>query len=198
MLLQIILERGEAHDQRSALPERPQTHVDAKHETLLGPRIEQSNQFAPEAVEVLLVVDYARDRPSRRFREQQDQIDVGGEIELPAAELAHAEHDQPAFGAGAAAGSPKSARSCVRAACNRRADAGIGEIRNRPQASLRPAHEHAMSRHAMRSISRRRHSRNIRRASASAAADGDAPLVLGVGRARVGLGQLDQASAPGS
>ncbi len=94
VLLQIIIERRQAHDQRSAFAEGAQAHVHAKYEAILGSRIEQPDEFPAEPVEILLVVDRARAVGLPGLREQEHEIDVGREIELPAAEFAHAEHDQ--------------------------------------------------------------------------------------------------------
>ena len=94
VLLQVILERAEVHGERSRLAERPQAHVHAEHESLGGAGIEQPDQGLAEAREVLLVRDLARAVGLALFRVEEDEVDVRGEVELAAAELAHADDDE--------------------------------------------------------------------------------------------------------
>ena len=93
--LEVILEGRGARHQRSAGAERPQAHVDAESAALHGRRVQIADQQLSEPQEELLV----RQRPLTRGlavrREQEDQVDVRGEIELLPAELAHGDDDEP-------------------------------------------------------------------------------------------------------
>ncbi len=94
MLLQVIFERSQARHQRTAFAEWPQAHVHAKHEPVLVPRIEQPNEFTAEPGEIFFVFDLARPIGLARLREQEHEVDVGGEIQFAPAQLTHAQHDQ--------------------------------------------------------------------------------------------------------
>ena len=134
MLLQVILERGEAHDQRAAFAERPQAHVDAEHETILGPHIEQPDELAAEAVEIFLVRPPPRGPSvSSGLREQEHQIDVRRKIQLAAAEFAHAEHDERHFFAALVAGLAEyGTQQQFRDRCSR-SNRGVRQIRQSVQ-----------------------------------------------------------------
>ena len=124
----------------------------------------------PKPIEVLLVVEGARPVGFAVFGEQKHQIDVGGEVQFAAAQLAHAEHDERRLGARRAA---RPAESRLADAAARRRTAAriqrIGQVGNSLQRSRSTPALPAMSRQAMRSISRRRHSRS-RNCAASAVA----------------------------
>src|SRR5579872_5586055 len=92
--LQILLERVEARDERTACAERPQPHIDAEYEALVGARLEHPDQALAEAGEEFFVGDGPRSVGLTMLRKEKDQIDVGGEVELPAAELAHRDDDE--------------------------------------------------------------------------------------------------------
>ncbi len=94
MLLQVGLERAKTGDQRTRLPEGPEAHVHAKHETFRRLCIEEPDQRLPEPREVVLVRDLAPAVGLAGFRIEKDEVDVRGEIELAAAELSHADHDE--------------------------------------------------------------------------------------------------------
>src|SRR5690606_1065732 len=88
MRRQVVLEEGEAHRQRAAVAEGPEAHVDAERETLLAAGVEQPDQQPPLAGEELLAGQ--RSGPvglalPRGIKEHQ--VDVGGEVQLRAAEL---------------------------------------------------------------------------------------------------------------
>ena len=60
MLLQVIFERSEAHGQRAAVAERAEPRIDAEHEAILRPRIEQTDELAAQTIEVLLELSMGR------------------------------------------------------------------------------------------------------------------------------------------
>ena len=80
--LQVILERGEARDERAARAERSQPHVDAENRPLVSRRLEQPDERLSETGEELLVGDRARAVGLPVLWKQQHQIDVRGEIEF--------------------------------------------------------------------------------------------------------------------
>ena len=82
MLLQVIVERGETHDQRPALAEGPQAHIHSKDETVFGSHIEQPDELAPEAVEIFFVVDHAGAVGFTGLRKKKHEVDVGRKIQL--------------------------------------------------------------------------------------------------------------------
>ena len=94
MGLQVVVEEHRAGRQRPAVAEGPQPHVDAEHAALGGALAQQPDHEPAQAREEILVVDAARARGGALVGKQEDQVDVGGKIELAAAELAHAEHDE--------------------------------------------------------------------------------------------------------
>src|SRR3989442_14878315 len=77
---QIGFEGIEAADERARIAERPQPHVDTEGEAVLGDLSEQLNQLLAGALVALLLV--------RRVRVEEYEIDIGGHVELAAAELA--------------------------------------------------------------------------------------------------------------
>ena len=94
MARQVVLERGEARHQRARVPERPQTQINAQHKALGRRRLQQPHQRLTQAREKLLVGNAVRAVGFTVLGKQQHQIDIGGEIQLAAAELAHADDDQ--------------------------------------------------------------------------------------------------------
>ncbi len=95
VLHEIRLQRSEAHNQWPAGTERPQACIDSIYEAVLGALIEQPYQQLAETQIVGLRLDI---QTGGEFvccvRIYEHEVDVGGEIQLVAAELAHAEHEQ--------------------------------------------------------------------------------------------------------
>ncbi len=89
MLLQVILERGQTHDQRPAFAEGPQPHIDAKYKAFRIARVEQADEFPAEAIEVFLIVDHPWPARLTGRGRQKNQIDIRGKIELAAAQFPH-------------------------------------------------------------------------------------------------------------
>jgi hypothetical protein len=147
VLLQVVLERREAEDQGAAFAEWPQAHVDSKYEAVLGSGIEQCDELPAEALKVLQVVDAAGPAARARLGEQQDEIDVGRKIEFVTAELAHAQNDQGHGLSGRRSRRAKYGLEQLLRKPRGGSDAGIGEIRERPQrlGAARPADEVAPS-----------------------------------------------------
>ncbi len=94
VLLQVVLEGVEADDLGAGFAERPQPQVHAIHEAVGRHGAEQLRDAPAEPREVLLVLHRARTHGLAVRGEQEHEVDVGGEVELAAAELAHAEHHE--------------------------------------------------------------------------------------------------------
>ena len=123
MLLQVILDGPEARNQRPGVAERPEPHVHTENETIVGGRIQQADQRLPEPREVLLVGNALAAVGVAALRIQEHQVDVRGEVQLPPAQLAHAEHDQlelPAAGRARDAEAPRQATGRKRAGTSNR------------------------------------------------------------------------------
>ena len=89
---QVVLQRIEVARQRSGIAIRPQAHVDAEHEAILGLLRQQPDQAAPRLLIALSQLV--------RAVVEKHEIDVGRDVELAPAELAHADDDQVAVGHG--------------------------------------------------------------------------------------------------
>ena len=129
MLLQVVLERAEADHERTRFAERPQPQIHAVDEAFVRHRAEQLRDASTEPVEVLLVRERTRSVGLAVLREQEYEVDVGREIELAAAELAHAEHEQRQRRAVRAPRRAVTGGELAIRACAGRGDADIGEQR---------------------------------------------------------------------
>ncbi len=160
VLLQVVLERAEVHGERARLAERPQAHVHAEHEALGGARIEQPDQRLAEAREVLLVRDLARAVGLAALGVEEDEVDVRGEVELAAAELAHADDDEFLRLAGRRPRRAIARRERARREVERGADRRRPRAPKARAASRRACASPARSRQAMRTSSCRRRRRS--------------------------------------
>ena len=95
LALVVLLHRGERQRQPAGVAERAQAQVDAGADAVHGRLVQQAHQLAPEPDEILAVVEPARAVAVAALRIGQHQVDVGGEVQLAAAELAEADHQQP-------------------------------------------------------------------------------------------------------
>ena len=100
---QVLLERGERHRQRAALAVGAQPHVDAEDVAVRGDVVERADDAPAEPVEELAVGKAARAVGLAFLRVDEDEVDVGRDVELAAAELAHADDDQALHRAGGVA-----------------------------------------------------------------------------------------------
>ena len=95
LLLVIIFQRGKAQHQRAAVAKRAQAHIHAVDKAILGGLIQHLNQALSETGKKLRVIQLATAAAGGAvLRPGENQIDVGGEIQLAAAELAHAKDQQ--------------------------------------------------------------------------------------------------------
>ena len=94
VLLQIVLEGGEAQRDPAAVAERAQPQVHAVDEAFDRRRGQQLHDLLTQAQEKLRVVDRARAVGFAALRVEKNEIDVGAEIQLAAAELAHPQDHQ--------------------------------------------------------------------------------------------------------
>ena len=83
---QIGFQGVEAAHQRARIAERPQPHVDAEGETVLGVLREQPDQLLAGPLVALVL--------AHRARVEKHQVDIGRDVELAAAELAQADDHQ--------------------------------------------------------------------------------------------------------
>ena len=91
---EILLESIESHRQRTGVAPWPQAHVDAKHPAVFGRLGKQRDQALAQRAEILVIGQGAPALRIAFFGVQENQVDIGGDIEFAAAELAHADHDQ--------------------------------------------------------------------------------------------------------
>src|SRR6185437_16327435 len=90
---QILLERGERRRQRAGIAVWTQSQVGAEDITL-GRRLGQGGDDSPsDAIEKVLVRQDLRPARLAVLRIDEDEVDVGRDIELAAAELAHTDDD---------------------------------------------------------------------------------------------------------
>jgi hypothetical protein len=94
VLQQVVLEGREAAGERPRIAEGTQPHIDTEHEAVRRDGRQQPDQRLPEPQEELLVADGRRVLRLAVTREQEHEIDVGREVELAAAELAHRHHHE--------------------------------------------------------------------------------------------------------
>ena len=106
--LVVLLERVEAEHQRPLGSERTQPHVDAVDEAVRGRFAEHLHQLARELEEESIVVDAAPAALGLSvLGEGEDEVDVGGEVQLACAELAECKDDELLGLASVANGSSK-------------------------------------------------------------------------------------------
>ncbi len=91
---EVLLQRVEARDQRARVAPRPQAHVDAEHAAVGGRLVEQRDDAPADAGEVLVIGDAARPGQVAFLGIDEHEVDVGGDVELASAQLAHADHQQ--------------------------------------------------------------------------------------------------------
>jgi hypothetical protein len=91
---EVVLQRGQRGDQRPAFAEGAQPHVHAEGLSIGGHLGEQGDQRAAREGEVLVVRDGSRPCRFTVGAVEEDEVHVGGDVELAAAELAEGDHDQ--------------------------------------------------------------------------------------------------------
>src|SRR6185437_7898791 len=91
---EIALERGERHAERTALAVRAQARVDAKHVAVGIDVPERGDDSLPEPVEEFAAGNALRAVGFAFFGINEDEVDVGRNVELTSAELPHADDDQ--------------------------------------------------------------------------------------------------------
>ena len=91
---QVLLERRIGHREGPALAVGPQPHVDAEHVAVRRDVVERADDAPAEPLEEFPVRQRPRAIRIAVFRIDEDEIDVGGHVELAPAELAHADHHE--------------------------------------------------------------------------------------------------------
>ena len=97
---EVVLEHVEAAHQRAGVAVGAQAHVDAEHLAVLGDIVQGLDELLAQALEELVVADHLLAAGVAVFGVDEDQVDVGRYIELAAAKLAHADHQQLLLPAG--------------------------------------------------------------------------------------------------
>ena len=91
---QVLFERRVRHRQRTARTIRAQPHVDAEHVAVGAHVVQRADDAAAEPLEEIAIRQRPRAVGLAVFRVDEDQVHVGRHVELAAAELAHADHDE--------------------------------------------------------------------------------------------------------
>ena len=108
MGLVVLLQRIEAEHERPLGAERAQPHVHAVHEAVGGRFAEHLHQLACELEEEAIVVDAAPAALGLSvLGEGEDEVDIGGEVQLARSELAERQDDELLGLAGLADRSPE-------------------------------------------------------------------------------------------
>ena len=95
LLLVIILQRRKAEHQRPAVAKRSQAHVHPIDKAVLRRLVERLDQPLPQAGKELGVIQLAAAAAGgAMLRPGKDQIDIGREVQLAAAQLSHPEDQQ--------------------------------------------------------------------------------------------------------
>ena len=94
LALVVLLHRRQRQRQAPGAAEGAQAHVDAEGEAVGGDLAQHLDQALAQAQEIVLVGQPARAVALAGLAEGEDQVDVGGEVELASAQLAHADHGQ--------------------------------------------------------------------------------------------------------
>ena len=119
--------RGGRHRQRSRARIGPQPQIGAKNIAIAGPLVENTHEFPGDPVRQGME-GIARNRRCPRRVVEQDEVDITRVIELAAAQLAHAEHDQAAVLNGGRIGRDEAVRRGVaQHMMQRRVERRLGE-----------------------------------------------------------------------
>ena len=97
---EIVFQHVEAAHQRPGVAIGAQAHVDAEHLAMFGDLVQGLDQLLAEALEKFIVADHLLATGVAIFRVDEDEVDVGGHVELASAELAHADDEQLLLPAG--------------------------------------------------------------------------------------------------
>ena len=94
LALVVPFHRGKRQGHASGVAEWSQAQIDAEGVTVHRNFREQLDQHLAQAREIRLVRERTFAIARTVVREREDEVDVGGKIQLVAAELAHRDHDQ--------------------------------------------------------------------------------------------------------
>ena len=127
--LVVLLQRVEAEHERPLGAERAQPHVDAVDETVRGRLAEHPHELARELEEEAVVVDASSSPLGLSvLGEGEDEVDVGGEVELARAELAERQDDELLGLSGLTHRGPEVGALPFVESADARADDRVGEI----------------------------------------------------------------------
>ncbi len=95
---EVLLERVEARRERPGVAPRPQPHVDPEDLPVRGRVGEEADHALPEPHEELVMRERPRTGGLAFLRIHEHEVDVGGDVELAPAELAHPDDQEVAGG----------------------------------------------------------------------------------------------------
>ena len=91
---EVVFKRDDRADERPRIAVRAQAHVHAKNLAVAGDVAQRGDQTLAEAREEVVGLDLATAGGFAVFRVNEDVVDVGRDVELAPAKLAHADHQQ--------------------------------------------------------------------------------------------------------
>ncbi len=91
---EVVFQHLEGADQWPGIAIRPQAHIDAEHLAVAGDFGDGADQRLADAGKELEVRDGARPRRVAIFGVDENQVDIGRDIQLAAAQFAHADDNQ--------------------------------------------------------------------------------------------------------
>ena len=133
MLQEVGLECWKTDDGRTAVAERPQARIGTEDEPVGRRLVEHRDHESRQATEILLGARLAGAVGEAVFRVQENEVDIRGEIQLEAAELAHAEHDERHFVAGVVTHYAETRRELLFGNPNGNVQGSVGQVAQRPE-----------------------------------------------------------------
>ncbi len=128
MVLVVVLHRRCTNRDRTRRAKRPEHEVNTEDEAIFRRRAQELDHLLHQLDEVLTIAQCTRTVGFARLGVGADEVNVAGIVQLIAAELAHAEHDQAALLALLAARRAEARQQLGSCTGTRRLDSGIGKL----------------------------------------------------------------------
>ena len=90
----VLAQGGKIHHQWATLAIGPQAHIDTEDEAIHGFLIQRQNQFLTQTGKELLVADAFFTVGITALAKGKNQVNVRTQVQLPASQLTHAQHQQ--------------------------------------------------------------------------------------------------------